>query len=124
MSWWTDFRDTAENVGEGALGGFLVGGPVGAVAGGIAGGVGGYYVDKQAAEKKNAQSLINMQVNAYNKQTELSKQMLDATRNQEAVEKRRIEEKQIRSLRRNYGAQSSLGSQDSGQPDMSDKLGG
>jgi len=107
MSWWTDFRDSAESVMEGKP--FGVAQP---------------YMDKQAQQQKDARNAMNAQVEAYNKQTELTKQMLDQTRNQEAVEKRRIEEKQIRSLRRNYGAQSSLGGGSTDQSDMSSQLGG
>ena len=77
-----------------------------------------------ADARRNQAREIADQIQAYKNQTELSRQELATKKNEEIAEKRRIEEKQIRSLRRNYRAQSLLGTQDTNQPDMSSKLGG
>lgn len=77
-----------------------------------------------ADEKRNQNRMVNDQIKAYRDQTNLAKTELASKRNEEVAEKRRVDEKQIRALRRNYRATSFLGTQDSGQPDMSSKLGG
>lgn len=76
------------------------------------------------AQKRAQANLVNEQIKAYRDQTNMTKEMLNNTRNEVAAEKRRVNEKQIRGLRRNYGAKSFLGDQQSSQPDMSSKLGG
>lgn len=55
-----------------------------------------------AAERRAQASQIAEQVDAYKQQTELSKQELNATRDQQVAEKRKINEKQIRSLRNKF----------------------
>ena len=53
---------------------------------------------KEAAMK----SELNDQINAYKEQTRIAKEETDRKRGEQAAEKRRINEKQIRTLRRNY----------------------
>lgn len=77
-----------------------------------------------AEEKRNQQRMIQEQIDAYKEQTEITRQELARKKDEEATEKRRIEEKQIRSLRRNYRGQGFLGGAASDQPGMSAKLGG
>lgn len=79
-----------------------------------------------ADEKRNQQRAINDQIQAYKEQTELTRKELDQKRSEEAAEKRRIEEKQIRALRRNYRSAGSglLGMGESANEDMSSTLGG
>lgn len=55
-----------------------------------------------ADEKRNQQKAVNDQIKAYREQTAITKAEIDRKRGEEAVEKRRIQEKQIRSLRRNF----------------------
>lgn len=75
-------------------------------------------------EKRNQMKLMNEQMKAYKDQTELTRQAINEKRNAEQIEKRRIEEKQIRSLRRNYSSQGFLGGNTPTQPDMTSDLGG
>lgn len=78
-----------------------------------------------ADERRNQQNMINEQIKAYKDQTELAKQDLANKKNEIDAQKRRIEEKQIRALRRNYRPQGFLGSSGgSSQDDMNTKLGG
>jgi hypothetical protein len=81
-----------------------------------------------ADEKRNAQKLIRDQVNAYKEMSEISKQEIASKKNELAVEKRRVDEKQIRSLRRNYRPQGIMGAAGTSsttiEPGMSQKLGG
>lgn len=77
-------------------------------------------------QMRQQRQVANEQIKAYKEQTELTRQQLDKTRNEENVEKRRIQEKQVRSLRRNYRTQAA-GILGVGQPateDMTNKLGG
>jgi hypothetical protein len=67
---------------------------------------------------------MNQQMKDYKNQTELTRQELARVKDQQIAEKRRIEEKQIRALRRNYSSQGFLGGSQSSQSDMSPKLGG
>ncbi len=103
----------------------------------IFGPIGGFLNDKgtdlfhsitgipTAAEKRAVQNQINDQIKSYKEQTELTRKELTNKANEQAVQKRRIEEKQVRALRRNYRAGVALlGTQQTGQPDMSSKLGG
>lgn len=75
-------------------------------------------------DKRNARYAMQDQINLYRKQTELSESEIARKRSEEIVEKRRIEEKQIRALRRNFSPGGFLdsGSVGSGAP-ISDKLG-
>lgn len=78
-----------------------------------------------AAEKRKQAAMMNEQVKAYKDQTELTRQELNKTKDAQNVEQRRIQEKQIRSLRRSYRPAGILGTgQGTGQADMSAKLGG
>jgi len=77
-----------------------------------------------ASQRRAQQDQINQQMKAYKEQSEITRDELNAKRNEVASEKRRVEEKQIRNLRRNYRAPSFLGGQDSAQPGMTDNLGG
>lgn len=76
-----------------------------------------------------------LQANAYKEQTKLAQEEINRKREEQAVERRRIDEKQIRSLRRNRSARGFLGSAAPATPakqglspldesGMSDKLGG
>ena len=75
-------------------------------------------------QKRNAQKMINDQVKAYKEQSEITKNELSRVKNEEATEKRRINEKQIRALRRNYRSAGLLGQGQPGATDMNSKLGG
>jgi len=55
-----------------------------------------------ADEKRNQQSMINDQITAYKQQSEITQKQLADTQAEKNVEKRRINEKQIRSLRNSY----------------------
>jgi hypothetical protein len=109
MSWWTDLRDTVEYVGTA-----------------------GMYDpwksrenDRKSRENDRQQrDMVNAQIKAYQDQTNLAKQQLDEARNATQAEKRRVEEKQIRALRRNYRAAGMLGTGAAASEDMNQKLGG
>ncbi len=76
-------------------------------------------------EKRQQQRELNAQVKAYQEQTEITKKELAAKKDQELSEKRRVEEKQIRALRRSSRAQGFLGtSAQTLEPGQSAKLGG
>lgn len=75
-------------------------------------------------EKRNTANAMNEQVKAYKEQTELTRNELNSKRDEVNAQKRRVEEKQIRALRRNHGVQGFLGSDQQQQPGMSAKLGG
>lgn len=77
-----------------------------------------------ADEKRNAQRMMNDQVKAYRDQTEITRKEIDRKKGEELAEKRRVEEKQVRSLRRNYRTQGMLGGGQSDQSGMSSQLGG
>lgn len=53
-------------------------------------------------EKRNQRYAINDQIKAYKDATELTQQQLAQTQAEKAVEKRKINEKQIRALRNNF----------------------
>ena len=57
-----------------------------------------------ADQKRQSQQMMNDQVKAYKEQTEITRNEIARKKGEEVAEKRRIEEKQIRSLRRNYRA--------------------
>lgn len=75
-------------------------------------------------DRDRQRRLMNEQIQAYKTETELTKQELAKKKDEQIAEKRRIEEKQIRALRRSYRTQGFLGTQTSGEKDMSTKLGG
>ena len=77
-----------------------------------------------ADQSRNNQKTMNDQIKAYKDQTEITKQELAQKKGQEVAEKRRVEEKQIRSLRRSYRSSGFLGNPSSGAADMSSQLGG
>ena len=78
-----------------------------------------------ASEKRKQASMMNDQIKAYKDQSELTRNELNATRGAQDVEKRRIQEKQIRTLRRNYRPAGILGAGNtSSEADVSSKLGG
>jgi len=77
-----------------------------------------------ADEKRSSQKMMNDQIKAYREQTEITRNEIARKKGEEIAQKRRVEEKQIRSLRHNYRAPGGmLGGGQSNQPDMSDKLG-
>lgn len=87
------------------------------------------YYRNQAAEPlidrmmmSDEQKAINDQVSAYREMTEITKAEIARKRGEEVTEKRRIEEKQIRALRRNNRSQGLLGV--SSDQNQNAKLGG
>lgn len=66
---------------------------------------------------------VTYEIKQYKKQTELARQELNKIRDQQATEKRRINEKQIRSLRNNYRPRSLFAAANN-EEGMSDQLGG
>lgn len=102
MSWWTNFRD--ETINSLTLG--------------------MYNPRESRHQEAEARYMMNDQMKQYKEQTELTKQELNRAREEKDAEKRRIEEKQIRTLRRNYRTSGILGGAANSQPDMNDKLGG
>ena len=102
MSWWTNLRDTAVTIGTAGM------------------------INPRESRHKEAEAryAMNEQMRAYKQQSELTRQEIDRKRNEENAEKRRIEEKQIRSLRRNYRPAGLLGTGTVTEPDMNTKLGG
>jgi hypothetical protein len=102
MSWWTNLRDTAEQAATLGL------------------------YDPKASRRAEADQryMIQDQMKAYKDQAELTRQEIDRKRAEGAAEKRRVEEKQIRSLRRNYRPQGLLGSGAAPTADTSTQLGG
>lgn len=67
--------------------------------------------------------MMNEQMKAYKNQTELTRKELERTRGEADAQKRRIQEKQIRALRRNYRPQGLLGVGEPASSDMSSSLG-
>lgn len=57
-----------------------------------------------AEDRRNAKNAIRDQVDAMRRQTEIAEEQLRAMKDQKDAEKRRMNEKQVRSLRRTYGA--------------------
>jgi hypothetical protein len=106
MSWFTDLRDNFIKFQT----------------------VGLYDPKSRRHAESDQRHLIEEQMRAYKEQTELTRKSLEEARTQRDVEKRRVQEKQIRSLRRNYRASSGGGGMlGVGQPaseDMNNKLGG
>jgi len=98
MSFWTKVRDTWTNVSS----------------------LGLYNREKDLEQAR----LVNSQIKAYQDQTNLAKQQLDQSRKSTEAESRRVQEKQIRSLRRNYRVQGLLGVGNPATQDMSNQLGG
>lgn len=98
MSWWTDFRDTAEVIGTGGLA-LAFNDSAASKAGGLFNKITGRMSED---DKRNQQYAINDQIKAYKDATALSTQQLNDTRAEQNVEKRKINEKQIRSLRNNF----------------------
>ena len=102
MSWWTKFRDRAEKVAT----------------------LGFYDPVKSRREEAEARYAINDQIKAFKDQSELSRKMLEQKKSEGDVLKRKIQEKQIRSLRNTYRSPSMLGMGASASGDISQKLGG
>lgn len=104
MSWWTDVRDTWEKVST----------------------LGMYDPAKSRQNDRDQRDMVNAQIKAYQDQTAMARQQLDEARNATDAEKRRVNEKQIRTLRRNYRAQGAglLGVGQPASQDMDAKLGG
>jgi outer membrane PBP1 activator LpoA protein len=100
MSWWTDIKDNFEKIATFGL------------------------IDPKS--NREQQSMMNAQMKAYQEQTELAKKQLDEARATADVQKRRIEEKQIRSLRGRNRAQNTgmLGVGMPASDDLSTQLGG
>jgi hypothetical protein len=77
-----------------------------------------------SGEKKKQKEAMNAQIKSYREQTNLANAEIARVKDSEQVEKRRIEEKQIRALRRNYRSQGFLGTSQEEQVGMSQQLGG
>jgi hypothetical protein len=102
MSWFTDLRDTYEQFQTAGL----------------------YNPKKSRREEADQRYMIQDQMKAYKDQAELTRQEIDRKRSEGAAEKRRVEEKQIRGLRRNYRPAGLLGSGASPTSDTTTQLGG
>ncbi len=112
MSFWTGLRDTIES-------------PITAIAG-VGTSLLSNFLPKNENNNNNDQNkMINDQIQAYKDQTALTRQQLDQTRAEQGVEKRRIEQKQIRALRGTYrSAGLGAGMLGTGTSATSDQLGG
>lgn len=73
-----------------------------------------------ADDKRNQAKMVRDQVEAYKKQTELTRSELARTQAEKATERRRVQEKQIRALRGSYRSPNII---DSAQIGVSPKLG-
>lgn len=73
-----------------------------------------------AADRRRMNQAMNEQINFYKQQTSIAQNEIARKRDEQLAEKRRIEEKQIRSLRRNFRPAGFL---ESGTGDLADKLG-
>ena len=80
MSWWTDLRDTWEYAQTAGL----------------------YDPGKNRKEEQQARYMANDQIKAYKEQTAIAREEIERKRGEMNSEKRRVEEKQIRSLRHRY----------------------
>lgn len=78
------------------------------------------------SDRNSTMGALNAQIKSYKDQTELARNELSTKKDEVLAERRRVDEKQIRSLRRVYqGARAGfLGSQQSVEPGMTSKLGG
>lgn len=79
-----------------------------------------------ASDRRATNQMLTDQVNAYKEMTEISKKQIAEKKDEQSAEKRKINEKQIRSLRRNYRPQGIMnaGSNPNTIGGESDKLGG
>ncbi len=75
---------------------------------------------------KDQQKLMNQQMKDYQEQSRITKEELAKAKDSQIAEKRRIQEKQIRSLRGRGSSRGFLGSSapDAGTPGMTTQLGG
>jgi hypothetical protein len=75
--------------------------------------------------KKKDQELMNQQIKDYQEQSKLAKEEMTRAKDAQVAEKRRIQEKQIRSLRRHSSSRGFLGtSNDMAAMNQSSSLGG
>jgi hypothetical protein len=120
MSWWTKIRNTVES-------------PIKWIqneSGGIWNKITGRPSAAQTrVQQQQIENQVKDQVKAYQDQTNLERQELADARNAQDVQKRQIQEKQIRSMRRSYSAprSGSGGLLGQGQPvsdDVNTQLGG
>jgi len=77
-----------------------------------------------AKDKRAQQQSMNDQIKAYRDQSELAQQQINEAKSSQDIEKRRIQEKQIRSLRRSYRPAGILGQGAPAADDVSNQLGG
>jgi hypothetical protein len=114
MSFWNTIKDVVES-------------PITAV-GGLVSGLASSFLGKQGKGDSDERNMINDQIKAYRDQTELTRQQLATTQAAQDVERRRIEQKQIRALRGTYRSAGLgaglLGSAGGTGSDMNTKLGG
>lgn len=126
MSWWTKIRDVGEGVLTGGIAGLWnknIGNWEGSLFNKVTG-------RPNAAQQRAQQQQIQDQVKAYQDQTNLERKQIDDARSAEESQKRLIQQKQIRNLRRSYrapGSTAGVGMLGQGQPpteDTSKQLGG
>lgn len=91
-----------------------------------------YLVKGEGPEERHERNeQVKSQMEAYKEQTQLTRDEINRKRGEEKAEKRRVEEKQIRNLRRNYSTRGLLNYQNQqassgaapAQADVSNKLG-
>ncbi len=113
MSWWTNIRDAAESVVSTVSPIDIRSQSARKQKSGITGAANrarnaeeGFFNKitgrPSQAELRDQQYAMNDQIKAYKEATELSQKELAATQAEKDVEKRRINEKQIRALRNSY----------------------
>lgn len=106
MSWWTDARDATEatfapefesDSARKRTTGYT--GALNRAYSGIGGAFNKVIGRESSADKRTQMQAIYAQTQAYKDQTAITQKQIDDTRAQEDVQKRKIEEKQIRALR-------------------------
>lgn len=110
MSWWTSIRDAGESlIGGGLFESDSARKSKSGISGAInkihdAAGTAWHNITgtPNADEKRNQQAAINEQIKSYKDASDLSIQELQKVQGEKDVQKRLINEKQIRSLRNNY----------------------
>jgi len=83
-----------------------------------------YNPEESHRNEVDQRDMMRDQMQAYKDQTELARQEIERVRGEKNAEKRRIEEKQIRTLRRNYRPAGFLNNDQGPATGVTDKLGG
>ena len=76
------------------------------------------------SDRRKQQEMMNQQIKDYQEQSKLAKDELSRAKDQQVAEKRRIQEKQIRSLRGRSSSRGFLGSSSGMESGLTSKLGG